>query len=84
MSIKNTSYQLTEPVRHLPETGFLKLSQILGNPKAVPPVPPIIPVCKATWYAGQKTGRYPSPVRIGDGRGSFYKVEAIRALIASV
>jgi prophage regulatory protein len=69
---------------HIPETGFLKLRQILGDAKANPPVPAIIPVCKASWYAGQKTGRYPKPVRIGDSRGTFYKVEAIRTLIASV
>lgn len=24
----------------LPETGFLRLSQIVGNPKATPPAPP--------------------------------------------
>ncbi|NHZ88636.1 transcriptional regulator [Massilia sp. CCM 8733] len=69
----------------LPETGFLKLSQILGNPKATPPVPPIIPVCKATWFAGQKgpNPRFPMPVRIGGGRGSFYRVEEIRAILKS-
>jgi prophage regulatory protein len=71
-------------MNQLPETGFLKLRQIIGDPKANPPVPAIIPVCKATWFAGQRTGRYPKPVRIGDGRGTFYKVETIRALIASV
>jgi prophage regulatory protein len=71
-------------MNHLPETGFVKLKNIIGDPKAKPPIPAIIPVCKATWFAGQKTGRYPMPVRIGDSRGTFYKVESIRALIASV
>ena len=68
----------------LPETGFLKLSQIIGKPNANPPVPPIIPVCKASWYAGVKSGRYPGPVSIGNSRGKFYRVEDIRNLIASV
>jgi prophage regulatory protein len=72
-------------MNHLPETGFLKLSQILGNPKANPPIPAIVPVCKATWFAGQKANppRFPTPVRIGDGRGTFYRVEDIRNLVAS-
>jgi prophage regulatory protein len=71
-------------MNHLPETGFVKLRQLLGDPKANPPIPAIIPVCKATWFAGVKVGRYPKGVRIGGGRGTFYKVETIRALIASV
>ena len=72
-------------MNHLPASGFLKLAQILGNPKANPPVPPIIPVCKATWFAGQKgpNPRFPKPVRIGGGRGSFYKVEDIRAILSN-
>ncbi len=67
----------------LPQTGFLKLAQILGKPTATPPIPAIVPVSKATWHVGVKTGRYPAPVRIGGGRGAFYRVEDIRALIAS-
>ena len=31
-------------MQNLPETGFLRLSQIVGNPKANPPIPPIIPI----------------------------------------
>jgi prophage regulatory protein len=67
----------------LPETGFLRLSQIIGNPKATPPIPPIIPVKKSCWWDGFRSGRFPKPVKIGNGRGTFWKVEAIRALIES-
>jgi hypothetical protein len=67
----------------LPETGFLKLHQITGKPTATPPIPAIVPVSKATWHAGVKTSRYPAPVRIGGRRGTFCRVEDIRALIAS-
>jgi len=70
-------------MNQLPETGFLKLQQIIGDPKAVPPIPPIIPVKKSCWWAGCKSGRFPKPVKIGNGRGAFWKVEQIRALIAS-
>lgn len=73
-------------MNQLPETGFLKLRHVLGDPKANPPIPAIVPVCKATWFAGQKgpSPRFPSPVRIGGGRGTFYKIEDIKKLIASV
>ena len=68
----------------LPETGLLNLKQILGDPKAEPPTPPIIPVKKSCWWAGVKTGRFPQPVKIPGGRGTFWRVEDIRALIKSV
>lgn len=68
----------------LPETGFLRLSQIIGNSKAIPPIPALIPVSKSTWWEGVKSGRFPKAVKIGNGRGTFWKVEDIRSLIASV
>jgi prophage regulatory protein len=68
----------------IPETGFLRLTQILGDPKAEPPLPPIIPVKKSCWWDGVKTGRFPRPVKIGNGRGTFWRVSDIRKLIESV
>jgi len=65
----------------LPETGFLRLSQIIGNPKANPPIPPIIPVGKSTWWAGVKSGRYPKSVKTLGARITVWKVEDIRQLI---
>lgn len=64
----------------LPETGYLRLSQIVGNLKVTPPIPPIIPVCKTTWWAGVKSGRYPSPVKLSE-RCTAWRVEDIRALM---
>lgn len=66
----------------LPETGFLRLSQIIGDPKAEPPIPPIIPVKKSCWWDGVKSGRFPKPVKLGP-RVTAWRVEDIRALIAS-
>ena len=37
------------PLRTLPETGFLRLPQIVGDSKAQPPVPALIPVSRSTW-----------------------------------
>jgi prophage regulatory protein len=73
---------MAQPVRQLPETGFLRLKQIIGDPKAKPAIPPIIPVSKSTWWEGVRDGRYPSPVKWGP-RTTVWRVEDIRALIAN-
>lgn len=64
----------------LPETGFLRLKQIIGDPKADPPVPPIIPVSRSAWWQGIRTKRYPAPVRIGT-RVTVWRADEIRALV---
>ena len=71
-------------MNQIPETGFLRLKQIIGDPEAEPPIPPIIPVKKTCWWEGVRSGRFPKPVKIGNGRGTFWRVEDIRALIESV
>lgn len=68
-------------MKQLPETGFMRLSQILGNSKTDPPTPPIIPIKKSCWWAGVKSGRFPKPVKLG-ARVTAWRVEDIRALIA--
>ena len=70
------------PALQLPSTGFLRISQILGNPKAHPASPPIIPVSRSTWWAGVKSGLFPAPVKLGP-RVTAWRVEDIRALIES-
>jgi len=65
----------------LPETGYLRLPQIIGNPKAIPPIPALIPVSRATWWAGVKSGRYPQPVRTLGLRITAWRVEDIRNFI---
>jgi len=54
----------------LPETGFLRLNQVLQ----------LIPYKKTAWYAGLKAGRFPKPVPLG-ARARGYRVEDIRDLI---
>lgn len=67
----------------LPETGFLRLHQIIGRParKGRSAVPAIIPVARSTWWAGVKSGRYPQPVRSLGRRITVWRVEDIRALL---
>ena len=67
----------------LPDTGFIRLFQIIGNPKATPPVPAIIPVSKTTWFRGIREGRYPKPSKKFGPRISAYSVSDIRKLIES-
>lgn len=69
-------------MHQLPETGFLRLSQIIGDNKVQPPVPAVVPVCKSAWWAGVKSGRFPSPVKLGP-RTTAWRVEDIRDLIGS-
>jgi prophage regulatory protein len=54
----------------LPETGFLRLRQILN----------VIPVGKTCWWEGVKSGRYPKSVKLS-ARCTAWKAEDIHALI---
>jgi prophage regulatory protein len=67
-------------IQTLPETGYVRLPQILGDPRAEPPTPPIIPVSKSTWWAGVKTGIYPAPIKLSP-RITVWRVDDIRKLI---
>jgi len=64
----------------LPETGFLRLSSIIGDRKSDPPIPAIIPVSRSTWLAGVKSGRFPKSIKLGP-RITVWRVEDIRSLI---
>jgi prophage regulatory protein len=66
----------------LPETGFVRLNQILGNPRAKPPVLPIIPMGRTAWWDGVRAGRLPPPIKLGP-RTTCWRVEDIRNLIAN-
>ena len=59
---------------------FLRIWQILGDKKANPPVEPILPISRASFYAGIKAGIYPSPVKLS-ARVSAWRVEDIRELL---
>jgi predicted DNA-binding transcriptional regulator AlpA len=67
----------------IPVTNFLRLSQIIGNPKANPPVLALIPVSKSTWWSEVKAGRYPAPVKLSKGI-SAWRAEDITALMALI
>ena len=54
----------------LPETGFLRLPQVLQ----------VIPVGKSTWWAGIQSGRFPKGCKLGP-RTTAWRVEDIRQLL---
>jgi len=68
-------------MQQLPETGYLRLPQIIGNPKAG--IPALIPISKSSWWNGIKSGRYPAGRKLS-ARTTVWAVEDIRALIESV
>ena len=64
----------------LPETGFVRLKQIIGDKDADPPIPAIIPVSRTTWINGVKAGRFPKSKKLG-ARINACRVEDIRDLM---
>ena len=57
----------------LQRTGFLRLPQVLQ----------LIPVCRATWWNGCKSGRFPKPVKLGP-RTTAWRAEDIAELVERV
>jgi predicted DNA-binding transcriptional regulator AlpA len=67
-------------VSSFPDTGYLRLFQIIGDPSRRPPVPAIVPVSKSAWWQGVKDGRFPRAVKLGP-KTTAWRVEDIRDLI---
>lgn len=84
MRNETTTRETQHPIPStLPATGFLRLPQIIGKrpTKADPQgIPALVPVSRASWWAGVRQRRYPSPVKLGPNT-TAWRVEDIRALI---
>ena len=65
----------------LPETGFIRLWQIIGCTKRG--IPAIITVCRSTWLNGITAGKYPAPIKLG-ARMNAWRVSDIRDLLDSM
>ena len=59
---------------------FLRLKQIIGDPKAEPPIQPILPISKSSWWDGVKTGRFPKAIKIG-ANTTVWREDEIRSLV---
>ena len=65
------------------ETGMprlLWLKQIVGDPKSDPPIEPIIPISKSSWWAGVKSGLYPKAIKLG-ANTTVWREDEVRALV---
>lgn len=74
-------------IQQLPETGFLRLSQIVGQKaepgkykRKRPVIPALIPIGRTTFLNGVKAGKYPRPLRLG-ARTVVWRVSDIRKLL---
>jgi prophage regulatory protein len=65
----------------LPETGYLRIWQIIGNKKTN--VPALIPISRTSFLNGVKSGRFPKSVKLGE-RTVAWRVEDIRKLVMSL
>ena len=54
----------------LPETGFVRLPQILS----------LIPISRSAWWAGIREGKFPQGIKLGS-KTTVWRAEAIRNLI---
>jgi len=67
-------------MNYFPESGYVRLRQIIGDPKASPPVPGVIPVSRSLWWEWVKTGKAPKPHKLGP-KITAWRVSDIRRLI---
>lgn len=58
----------TRPI--LPETGFVRLPQILS----------LIPISRSAWWAGIREGKFPQGIKLGS-KTTVWRAEDIRNLI---
>ena len=58
-----------QQIQAIPETGFVRLPQVLS----------VFPISKSSWWAGCKSGKYPTPIK--HGGSTFWRAEDIRKLI---
>lgn len=65
----------------LPETGFLRIWDIIGDKKKKKPA--LIPISRRTFLNRVKDGTYPKPIKISE-RTTAWRVEDIRALIEEI
>ena len=62
----------------LPQTGYLRLKQIIGDPRNGEPG--LIPVSSSTWWSWCASGKAPPSIKLGS-RTTVWRVEDIRDFI---
>lgn len=71
---------MSKAIHQLPEAGFLRMEQIIRQPKkSDSSTPALVPVCRSVWLAKVKSGEFPQPIKIGSS--NLWKVQDIKDLI---
>ena len=60
--------------------SLLRLKHIIGDEKSDPPIKPIIPISKTSWWKGVAEGKYPKPIKISE-KVTVWRSDQIEALI---
>ena len=66
--------------QNFPADGLVRVNQIVGDPKKG--FKPFIPISKASWWAGVKSGKYPQPTKLRLGASiTVWDATEIRAFV---
>lgn len=60
------------------EIGFYRLKQIIGDRKAKPPIPPILPFSRSTFLNGVKSGKFPPAIKLSQRIVCWKKSDIIK------
>lgn len=64
----------------LAETGYLRIHQIIGNPKKN--IPALIPISRSQLWRNCRAGKFPKPIKLGP-RVTVWSIESVKQYIAS-
>jgi len=62
------------------DIAFFRIKQIVGDLKADPPIDPLLPIGRSSWWAGVKAGRFPQPVKLGPRTTVWRRRDIIRLI----
>ena len=65
----------------LPAEGFVRMAQLVGDPNAQPPIPPIVPVSRGHLLRMVKAGTFPPPIKVSK-RLAMWPVGLVRQWLA--
>jgi prophage regulatory protein len=68
---------MTNPIH---SKALLRVQDIVGDKAAQPPILPLIPIGRSTWWAGVKAGIYPSAIKLSP-RVTVWRAEDVLRFI---
>lgn len=71
---------MTAPRDTLPQHGYVRISQLVGNPARG--IAPMIPISRSSIWRLVKSGQFPAPIRLS-ARITVWRVEEVRAWLQS-